>query len=996
MSAKISPSAHVLHPTICATTPTSGGGTAVRTSVTFPDFGSVEACSHCFGVNGVVKLLDSISPFLADPSDFNLGVSTYSGFGGGAGLQSMIGSIREGQQSWASLSHGSTTYMHSPVSPPTKNSELAPHITKQHRHREESVDSIESAQSEHHQSEEHQHDHHHTLPALVEVKKHSSNDATSNGLLRIASQLHTTSPGPQCGELNQCPGVLTPETLHHHMHQTVTSGGNSLTETNTVHPNPPPTEVRAGHHHSRAAHAAANLGRALAAATPINSGSVAVSINVADIQNQSSSAHSLLSFDECDDGAVGGDEALSATIPGNGSPTVVYSHRGRQLTVSGMSPMQQARGVDGGGGGGRVDHISSSVPLHDGSSTRRARNAAIAATRPNLLVGLSQTDEFRTYLLDALYNKRYGDAKADAAASEATQQDEQYSSRYQPTNAAYCDLLTASLLSGGHDDATLHRKDLVALVVMLLDTLRTMKSLSENHLADSCTCNAVGDLDEVPIDPASPSFVNPASNPFGSAGGFSSWLALNGAQQKEEHSVSTEDPHSDDGRGREADSFLVCTTGHSVTDTTLDNGAVVTATLPTSISPRSLHQNPTNAVKHFRLHVSPKNADAPQHTESARVAFATNRGWSSSSVDGTPNDSTGGLPTFAPTAHNASAVSLHGSGGLRVRMSMSLPFGSEEQQHLNSSTRKSGVESTETPKNSRRPLRVRSVAFTVAEGSGLVDDNTAAAAQDDPNVADALADSTLAAAQPPHHRTERTKSLAPRKSLMISTTLTTFEDDDDDTGIVLVNQYLMMGEIGAGASGVVYEVTDTTTNKDYAMKMIKRDRFAQRRVSMGGSVTVTTNREVAIMKKLRHPHVVRLHEVIDDPSHNKLYLVMQLLTGGRLCPSLDAATGACEPVAADLLRRYVYQMCDGLRYLHQHNIIHRDVKPENMMLDGDGNVVLVDFGVSEVTVDEASTVEGAVGTPAFMAPEVWAGDRVSGAAADVWSLGVSVFMMLVG
>jgi serine/threonine protein kinase len=237
--------------------------------------------------------------------------------------------------------------------------------------------------------------------------------------------------------------------------------------------------------------------------------------------------------------------------------------------------------------------------------------------------------------------------------------------------------------------------------------------------------------------------------------------------------------------------------------------------------------------------------------------------------------------------------------------------------------------------------------------------------------------------------------LRARKSLIMSTHVAI---DEDDGGFEMVNQYLMMEEIGSGCSGVVFAVCNTDNNADYAMKMIKRDRFAQRRASVsnggGGNGGGATNREVAIMKKLRHPHVVRLHEVIDDPSHMKLYLVMQLLTGGRLCPSLDAATGACEPVAADLLRRYVYQMCDGLRYLHQHNIIHRDVKPENMMLDGDGNVVLVDFGVSEQTADDI--VEGAVGTPAFMAPEVWAGDKVSGAAADVWSLGVSVFMMLVG
>ncbi|CUG29281.1 calcium calmodulin-dependent protein kinase kinase beta isoform 2, putative, partial [Bodo saltans] len=506
-----------------------------------------------------------------------------------------------------------------------------------------------------------------------------------------------------------------------------------------------------------------------------------------------------------------------------------------------------------------------------------------------------------------------------SAANDNNDTEEQEDSpKYRPTNPAYCDLLTAALISGGSDDSTLHRKDLVALIVMLLDTLRTVKTLSDNHLGDSCTCNAVGDLDEVPIDPTSPSFL-PATNPFGGPGGFSSWLNLAGVQ-KEECSVSTEYPMPDahvnsnnkNNSIREADSFLT-TTIHpaAAVPTPIDTGVITTTVA--SVSPRSLHHNPTTSSsgRGFRLTVSPRNADSstagPLHLGgSARGGgFPTPRTWSVSSVDATPNDN-GGLPTFQVLASHSTVPPA--GNGLRVRMSMSLPFTNGEehqQQQHNSSERKSAcghVAATETPKNARR-LRVRSVAFTVSDEAaatigGDEESNTIQpVAHDDPNLADALASSTMSAAQQ-QQRTERSKSLAPRKSLMISTTLTTFEDNDDDTGIVLVNQYLMMGEIGAGASGVVYEVTDTTTNKDYAMKMIKRDRFAQRRVSMGGSVTVTTNREVAIMKKLRHPHIVRLHEVIDDPSHNKLYLVMQLLTGGRLCPSLDAATGACEPVAA--------------------------------------------------------------------------------------------------
>ncbi|CUG29260.1 Hypothetical protein, putative [Bodo saltans] len=406
MSARVSPSAHVLHlaTPAGATTPTAGcGGAAVRTSVTFPDFGSVEACSHCFGVNGIVDLLEKISPFLADPSDFNMGVSTYSGFAANTGLQSMIGSVRDGCQSWASEGNGSSHFQ-SPSSPPTTKDgvgfvmkvAVVPHPqvsssagkNKSNNHRrEESLDSIESAQSDeqHHPHRQHQHQQQpdeNTLESLVEVKKLASDGSAHQQQLLLppsATGLHTASPGRQAGELNHAPAQLSPAALSNHNNLTTNfhSAVNSLSETNSpaVHPNPPPTEVHSGPHHSRAAHA--NLGRALVAAAPMSSGGAGISITATELQNQSSSAHSLLSFGDCD-GVVGGGgggsggsghEELSTTLPGNGSPTVVYSHRGRQLTVSstGASPTQPRIN----NGSSRVDHISPSKKKDDTSWKRK-------------------------------------------------------------------------------------------------------------------------------------------------------------------------------------------------------------------------------------------------------------------------------------------------------------------------------------------------------------------------------------------------------------------------------------------------------------------------------------------------------------------------------------------------------------------------------------------------------------------------------------------------
>ncbi|KDQ52643.1 hypothetical protein JAAARDRAFT_138321 [Jaapia argillacea MUCL 33604] len=180
-------------------------------------------------------------------------------------------------------------------------------------------------------------------------------------------------------------------------------------------------------------------------------------------------------------------------------------------------------------------------------------------------------------------------------------------------------------------------------------------------------------------------------------------------------------------------------------------------------------------------------------------------------------------------------------------------------------------------------------------------------------------------------------------------------------------------------------------------------------------------KEIAIMKKLRHAHVVRLLEVIDDKQYGRIFMVMEYLGGGEVkWRNMDN-----EPIlTVDQTRRIIRDVILGLEYLHYQGIIHRDIKPANLMYTSDRrSVKITDFGVSHfsyaqrlaaattpydasdddpILMDE-SDLSKMAGTPPFMAPEViWemkdtSGGSVSGSASvtiDVWALGVTLFSLL--
>eukprot|EP00300_Choanocystis_sp_HF-7_P001114 c10906_g1_i1.p1 GENE.c10906_g1_i1~~c10906_g1_i1.p1 ORF type:complete len:361 (-),score=68.36 c10906_g1_i1:832-1914(-) len=194
-------------------------------------------------------------------------------------------------------------------------------------------------------------------------------------------------------------------------------------------------------------------------------------------------------------------------------------------------------------------------------------------------------------------------------------------------------------------------------------------------------------------------------------------------------------------------------------------------------------------------------------------------------------------------------------------------------------------------------------------------------------------------------------------------------------------------ELGRGGFAVVYEGRQLSTGTTFALKFLEDCTLAD--------YYHHVQAEICTMSSLNHPRIVRLHEVIHSPTC--IVLVMDLVRGGELFDKIVTMRKFSELVA----RAICAQLIDALDEMHSNGIMHRDLKPENILIDQvDVNVTeevtikVTDFGLAEfVTKDR---VKGLVGTVEYSAPELVDGTKFHGTPADMWSLGVILYILLSG
>eukprot|EP00755_Sulcionema_specki_P013834 Sspe_Gene.55056::Locus_30322_Transcript_1_1_Confidence_1.000_Length_3236::g.55056::m.55056 len=213
--------------------------------------------------------------------------------------------------------------------------------------------------------------------------------------------------------------------------------------------------------------------------------------------------------------------------------------------------------------------------------------------------------------------------------------------------------------------------------------------------------------------------------------------------------------------------------------------------------------------------------------------------------------------------------------------------------------------------------------------------------------------------------------------------------------LLQINNFRVKKFLGKGAFGDVYLCTDIYADDLYDESI--PEEVAVKVLSRKEAKSV--QKEIGILTKLDHPHVVQLFEYIDDENHPFIFLVFEALSGGPLCHFTPEGMLKGDPWSESTARKYFEQIVNGLEYLHSMRIIHRDIKPENIAFDADReNVKLIDFGESRLlkTCDDSS--RKTAGTPMFHSPEAadGTGELFSGVASDVWALGVTLYLVLFG
>ncbi|MFC5830823.1 serine/threonine-protein kinase [Nonomuraea insulae] len=209
-----------------------------------------------------------------------------------------------------------------------------------------------------------------------------------------------------------------------------------------------------------------------------------------------------------------------------------------------------------------------------------------------------------------------------------------------------------------------------------------------------------------------------------------------------------------------------------------------------------------------------------------------------------------------------------------------------------------------------------------------------------------------------------------------------------DSAEMVGGRYRLLKTIGQGGMGTVWQAHDEVLGRDVAVKEVlpppdltgaEREEFAKR-----------TFREARAAGRVAHPGVATVYDVVEERGHP--WIVMQLVRS-RTLGELIRDEGPMPPLDAAAVG---LQLMEALRAAHAAGVLHRDVKPDNVLLAQDGRAVLTDFGIA-TTEDEAPLTRTGilVGTPAFMAPERAAGSRAM-PASDLWSLGVTLYMAVEG
>ena len=203
-----------------------------------------------------------------------------------------------------------------------------------------------------------------------------------------------------------------------------------------------------------------------------------------------------------------------------------------------------------------------------------------------------------------------------------------------------------------------------------------------------------------------------------------------------------------------------------------------------------------------------------------------------------------------------------------------------------------------------------------------------------------------------------------------------------------IGRYHILEQLGQGGMATVYKAYDTRLEREVALKIIRKEAFP---AETHDRILRRFEREAKALARLDHPHIIKVHDFGEYESSP--YLVMQYIPSGTLKQQLG------KPIPYQQAVELLKPIAEALAYAHQHGVLHRDVKPSNILLTDDNRPILTDFGIAKLLdIEETHTLTGTgigVGTPEYMAPEQGLGKDIDGRA-DMYALGVVLYELLTG
>ncbi len=205
-----------------------------------------------------------------------------------------------------------------------------------------------------------------------------------------------------------------------------------------------------------------------------------------------------------------------------------------------------------------------------------------------------------------------------------------------------------------------------------------------------------------------------------------------------------------------------------------------------------------------------------------------------------------------------------------------------------------------------------------------------------------------------------------------------------------LGRYQIVAELGRGAMGMVYEAYDPRIDRVVAIKIIT---ISGDTPSESEAFRTRFIREARASGRLSHPGIVTIYDVDSDPVSHTPYIVMEYVAGKRLDTFAEQLPSQRLPLETSLA--LAQQIAEALDYAHAQGIVHRDIKPGNVIVTEEGFAKIADFGIAKIALTEFTVPGQVLGTPSFMAPEQFLGAPVDGRS-DLFSLGVILYWMLTG